>query len=285
MIRLRVLARIASLVLLAGSLAHADDTAQPLPPVEPARPARTWLLDVAVRTEIGLYAGEAGDPISVAPDVSLLTSGFPQLEVVHSSLAITGFHGVLLGTSLCVSGDVCDAFSPSVYHDGGVQLSHTLRSHVDDDGALRQAGLSATAGLIAHALDPFALAVKLGLRGSYVTTDLVQLQIVPNVHVAVTERDTQPDRLFVPVTMTVMPTDTFTMQLEAGIAAPLDGFADNLQVPVGVNLDITVGRGVDLLASFTFPAVHGGDAVLVTGTDARVLTLGLRWSKFLGGEE
>jgi hypothetical protein len=35
--------------------------------------------------------------------------------------------------------------------------------------------------------------------------------------------------------------------------------------------------------SFTLPAAHGGDAVGLTGFDARVVTVGLRWSKYLGG--
>jgi len=276
----RVIARIAVLGLLVSSVAAAEEA---LPPVEPVEPARLWLLDVTVQTEIGLYKGEAGNPVSVAPDISLITRGVPQLEIVHSSAAITGFHGMLLGTSLCVSGDVCDLYDPSVYHDGGIQLTHTIRSHAGDDG-LDPAALSVTGGVIANNYDPFAVALKLGVRGSYLTSNLIQLQLVPSVHVALAERDTQEDRVFVPVTVTVMPSEKLTLQLETGIAAPLDGFADNLQVPIGANLGIAGGSGIDLVASFMFPAVYGGDAVVVTGRDARVLTVGLRWSKFLGGE-
>lgn len=277
----RVIGRVALLGLLVSSVADADEG---LPPVEPVEPARVWLFDLTVQTEIGLYKGEAGNPVSVAPDLSLVTRGVPQLEVVHSSAAITGFHGMLLGTSLCVSGSLCDLYQPSVYHDGGIQLTQTIRSHAAGDDGFNQTALSVTGGVIANNYDPFALALKLGVRGSFLSTSSIQLQIVPNVHVALAERETQEDRLFVPVTVAMLPSEQVTLQLETGIAAPFDGFADNLQVPLGVNVGIAGGSGIDLVASFTFPAIYGGDAVVVSGRDARVLTVGLRWSKLLGGE-
>lgn len=241
---------------------------------------RVWLLDLSASTEIALYENaDAGDPISVAPDISLLAADVPQIEVVHSSQGITGFHGMLLGTSFCVHGDACG----DLYRDVGIQVTQMLRSHADPSGEINQAALAITGGLVAYAFDPFALAAKLAVRGSYVTTGLMQFQIVPSIHVAANERDTQPDRVFVPVTATVIGSEAVTFQLESGIASTVDGFADHLVVPLGASLEITNG-GMSLLANFTFPAMYGGHAVGITGTDARVLTLALRWSTFLGGE-
>ncbi len=269
----------ARIVAIAVVLAASPTFAQEAEP-------RVWLLDLTIQTEIGLNRGDAGDPVSVAPDLSIVTRGFPRVELVHSSSAITGFHGLIPGTSLCVSGDVCDGYDSSIYHNAGLQLSYTVRSHaIDDDpsAGLNRAAFSVTAGLIANNIDPFTLAAKVGVRGSLVTTRFMQLQLLPNAHFVVTEQgESQPHRLFVPFTITVVPAEKVTLQLETGIAAPFDDFEQNLVVPVGINLDIT-GNGVDFLASFTLPAAHGGDGIGLTGLDARVITVGLRWSKYLGG--
>lgn len=253
---------------------------------QPAEP-RVWLLDLTVQTEIGLHRGDAGDPVSVAPDLSILTRGFPQVEIVHSSSAITGFHGLIPGTSFCVHGDTCDLYDASVYHNAGLQFAYTVRSHAPDDpdDSINHFAFSVSAGLLANNFDPFTLAAKLGVRGSYVTSDFVQLQLLPSVQLALTEQEgAATHRLFVPLTLTVIPTEKVTLQLETGIAAPFDGFEENVQVPVGVNLDLSNGSGTSVLASFTLPAALAGDAIGLDGLDARVLTVGIRWSKFLGGQ-
>ena len=270
----------ARIVAIAVVLASTPALAQEAEP-------RVWLLDFTINTEIGLDRGDAGERVSVAPDLSFVTRGFPRIEIVHSSAGITGFHGLFPGTSFCVRGAVCDLYESSVYHNAGQQFSYTVRSHaVDDDpsAGLNRVALSVTAGLIANNFDPFTLAAKLGVRGSFVTSSFLQLQVLPNVQFVITEQgESQPHRLFAPLTLTVVPAEKVTLQLETGIAAPFDDFEQNLVVPVGLNLDVTTGNGVDFLASFTVPAAHGGDAVGLTGVDARVVTVGLRWSKFLGG--
>jgi hypothetical protein len=260
--------------LLAAAPASADD-GEPHP----------WLFDLTLHTEIGLSKGDAGNPVSVAPDLSILTKGFPQIEIVHSSSAITGFHGLIRGTSLCVSGDGCDAYEPSAYHNGGLQFSKALRSHGDGREVVNKTAFGVVVGLIANAIDPFALALKVGVRGSYLTSDLIQLQIAPAVHLGLSQRDAQEDRVFVPVTMTVLASTELAMQIETGITGPFDAFSDNLQVPVSLNLDITADSGVALIASFSLPAAVAGDAVAITGIDARVLTVGVRWSKFVGNQQ
>ena len=267
---------VAIAVVLASTPAQAQEAEQ-----------RVWLLDFSVHTEIGLDRGDAGERVSVAPDLSIVTRGFPRVELVHSSAAITGFHGLLAGTSLCVRGAVCDTYESSVYHNAGLQFSYTVRSHaVDDDpsAGLNRAAFSVTGGIIANNFDPFTLAAKLGVRGSFLTSSFLQIQVLPSAHLVITEQgESQPHRLFAPITFTVVPADKVTLQLETGIAAPFDDFEQNLVVPLGLNLDVTSGSGVDFLASFTLTAAHGGDAVGLTGFGARVVTVGLRWSKYLGG--
>ena len=267
MYRTRVNARYALIALLAPSVAYAEED------------ARIWLLDLTITTEIGLYDDSAGDPISVAPDLSLLTKGAPQIEIIHSSAALTGFHGIPLGTSFCVAGDGCG----DVYHNAGLQLGYTVRSHAGGDDGLNATALSLTAGLLANNFDPYDFSLKLGVRGSYVTSGYIQFQLVPNVHIPLDDRDERDDRLFVPFTVTMVPSESVTLQLETGMATSFDNAGDNLQIPVGINLDIVGNNAVDVLLSFSFPAAYGGDGVGVTGFDARVATVGLRFSKFLGG--
>ena len=256
------------IIALAATPAYADE--------EP----RVWLLDLTATAEIGMYADlDTGEPLSIAPDISLLAIDVPQFEIVHSSHAITGFHGALLGTSFCVRGDTCDG----VYHDAGFQVTKAVRTHRNSSGELNPTALSITGGAVAYDFDPFMMSAKLGMRGSYVTSSLLQFQIVPAVHIALNKRDAQPDRVFVPVTATVVASAAVSIQFETGIASTLDEFSDHLAIPVGANLDISSGE-TSVVASITFPAAYGGDAVAVTGMDACVITLGLRWSKFLGGE-
>jgi hypothetical protein len=248
-----------------------------------AHAERPWLFDVTLSTEIGLDSGNAGEPVSIAPDIGVLTKG-PRIEIIHSSVALTGFHGLPRGTGLCVSGDLCDALE--FYHTGGIELSYVLRSHARGDSladGINHTAIAVHGGLIANTFDPFALSLKLGVRAGYLTNDYVHFELVPSVHVALTERDAQGDRIFVPFTTSILPSTDWSLQLETGIAGPLDGFEENVQVPLGLNITVRSNERVELLASYSFPAVLGGDAI-DAGFDARVLTVGLRWSKFLGGD-
>jgi hypothetical protein len=265
--------RIALALLASSSVAVADDGGRP------------WLLDITVQAEIGLDKDAAGDPVSVAPDIGLLGAGLPRFEIIHSAEAFTGFHGIPRGTSACVYGDVCDAVG--AYHSSGLQISKVVRSHAKGptifDG-IRHTALDVHGGLLAYDFDPFALALKLGLRASYLSDDLIQIQLVPSVHIAVTERDLLGDQLFVPLTVGVLASPQVTLLLETGIAAPFDGFADNLRVPLGLNLNIIANERVSFFVGFSATAVHGGDAIALTGFDARVLTVGISWKRIVNGE-
>lgn len=257
--------RLVVLFLLAGSPAHAE--------------SRIFLVDLTITAEIGLYDDNAGEPVSVAPDLSLLTEGLPQLEIIHSSYATTGFHGIPLGTSFCVTSESCD----SAYHNTGVQLSYAIKSHGAAGGTqdISQTAFAAFLGFLVNDFDPFASSVKAGLRASFVTTNALQLQLAPNIHVPLDDRDVRDDRLFVPFTLTV-PSVPFTAQLETGVTFPFDRVSEGLQIPLGLNISYATGDSAAVLASVSFPAMYGGDDLGATGLDARVLTVGLRWSKFTG---
>jgi hypothetical protein len=251
--------------LLAGSLAHAE--------------SRIYLVDLTLTAEIGMNDDAAGEPVSIAPDLSLLTEGLPQLEIIHSSYATTGFHGIPLGTSFCVTSDSCD----DVFHNTGVQLSYAIKSHGAAGGTqdISQTAIAVFLGFLLNDFDPIDTSAKAGLRASFVTTGALQLQLAPNIHIPIDDRDGRDDRLFVPFTLTV-PSVPFSAQLETGVTFPFDRVSDGLQIPVGLNISYATGDNAAVLASVSFPAMYGGDDVGQTGFDARVVTVGLRWSKFVG---
>lgn len=259
--------RIAALLLLVGSLAHADEN-------------RVFLLDLTVTAEIGLYDDSAADPFSIAPDLSLSAEGVPQIEIIHSSFATTGFHGIPLGTSFCVSGDNCG----DAYHNGGIQLTYALKTHGAAGGTqdISQTAIAVFGGLLADNFDdPFRASAKLGLRASFVTTGFLQLQLAPNIHVPLNDRSTRNEQLYVPFTLTI-PSQPFSAQLETGVAFPFSHIDETFQIPAGVNLIYASTDSASVFASVSFPALLAGDTFEPHGLDARVLTVGLRWSKFLG---
>jgi hypothetical protein len=146
---------------------------------------------------------------------------------------------------------------------------------------ISQTAIAIFGGVLANNFDPIDISAKLGVRVSFVTTGLLQLQLAPNIHIPIDDRDTRDDRLFVPFTLTV-PSAPFTAQLETGVTFPFENTSDYLQIPAGVNLIYATSDAASVLASVSFPALYGGDGIGTTGLDARVVTLGLRWSKFLG---
>jgi hypothetical protein len=257
---------------------------EPKPEEEESRP---FLFEVSVAAEIGLDSGAAGDPISIAPDLKIVTLSLPALAIVHSTHATTGFHGIGRGASLCVAGDACDTFSPSVYHNVGLEIAHSIRSHGRGGPAayvgLNRTSLSVFGGPMVAAFDPFAVALKVGARGSYLSDGGLIFEATPNIHIGMSERALIGDRLFVPVTAGVIASPRLALQGEIGIWSQLENFGDNFRVPLGVSAHLYLTEKIMATVNFTFPAIVAGDAVTVKEFDARTLTVTFSYETIAGG--
>ena len=247
------------LVLLGGRAA-----ANPAPGL--TLPGHT--LELVVTTEVNASKNAFGEPTSVAPDVAFGVTPDLTLSVVHSTFGTTGFRGSA-GRGLCVTGQ--DHGCANVYDGGGVEALYGVRR-----GAF---AVAANAGVHALGIDAEHYAGKLGAKLRY-TIGRVVLSSLPSVFVAFTERDTNLDRIFLPVTAAYKVTPAFSLGIATGIKGPFDGFADRYEVAAGASAQYTVAPAITVAASYAHGKLFAGDDALaegVRGRDLRAVHLWLAW--------
>jgi hypothetical protein len=225
-------------------------------------------INVDVVVAIGLSDGAEGDPISISPDIWYGVGPKLDLGLVHSTMGTTGFVGLLDPASICVTGDFCDFVDP--YHNVGLEGRFALK-----DGS--PMGLAVNGGLFARNFDPFQLALKAGIMGRYMAGK-ISVEFAPNIFIGITERDSGNEEfLFIPVLAVFHASPKLGIGVQSGILGPLDGFGDAMQIPLSVGAHIMATDQIGLGAAFSFPAIVGGDAVLIDGVDARTLTV---WANY-----
>ena len=233
---------------------EAVDTAEPVSVTEVAKPAapgvtlKKGAINVQLAFEANLSKDAVIKPFSIAPDVAYGVTPELTVSVVHSGYAMTGFRGSA-GAGLCVAGEENGCLK--VYNAVGLEGLYGLLA-----GPL---SLGANVGLHARSLsDPFIGAVKLGLKGKY-TAGATSVVFLPSINVAVTERETAPDRLWLPVGLLYKVAPPVTLGLGAGVKVlDLGAAGDTWQLAVGLNGQYALNPEVVLGAAFTFGAITGG---------------------------
>lgn len=237
-------------------------------------------LSLRASVQVGFSAdsagGEAGNPLSIAPDVWYGINDHLSAGAITSIHGVTGFWsgalGGLAGTGVCVSGEP-DAASGTVagcantFDNVGAEGLYAVMS----GGSL---GLAIDAGVHALSIDPGTdldpyIDVKLGLRGMW-RSGKIGVGFSPSFFIAVTERPddgANADQLFLPVHLAYT-LGRLDLGVQSGILGPLKDFGDNYAVPVALGGVFAINAQMNLAAAFSFDRVTGGTAEGADGPGA-----------------
>lgn len=231
----------------AASPAWAGDAADtPTPTPAPGLTVPAGRLNVAGNLEIEMSADRVGEPVSISPDLSYGVTSDLTVALVHSRVALTGFRAAV-GGGLCLTGT--EGGCVAVYNNVGAEAWFNVA---------RGRNAAALGGGV-HALDLDAgfYGVKLGARVRHSHGKLA-LHAQPSVIVAVNERDTSKDTLWVPIQLTYKVTPALTSGLGSGVKGRLSDFGDAWQVPLGFMATYAVDADTTAGASWVFGQVLAG---------------------------
>jgi hypothetical protein len=220
--------------------------------------AITAAVQVGLSSELG--GGEAGTPLSIAPDVWYGINEKLSAGVVTSIHGLTGFWGGQVGnvgTGVCLSDepgtDGVAAGCNGIFDNAGVEAMYSLKSS-------ESLGFAAVGGLHALSFDPQLLDVKIGGRGMW-RAGRIGVGFAPSVLVALTERGDEggnKDQLLVPVDLSFMVVNGLYLGVQSGIAGTLQGFGESYTVPVAFGGLFMINPKIMVAAAVSFDRVTGG---------------------------
>ena len=225
--------------------------------------------------QVNMSTDFVAKPISLAPDIWYGINDDLTIGLIHSGQAGTGLWGGA-GEGLCLTGE--ENGCAKLYNSVGLDA----RYHIYASGGLAAA---IDGGLFARTIDPFAVALKLGLTGRW-QGGALGLEFGPNVSIGLTERDGSTDGTIViggnkevfvlPVNVLYGLSEQFGIIAQVAATLPFDSLADTYTIGVsaGIKYMVSPQLGVDL--AFSLPFIAGGaDGA---GADARALTLGVSYA-------
>lgn len=210
--------------------------------------------------DINLSADKAGQPISLAPDLYYSVTDKLQLGLLH-----TGPMGwqARPGVGLCLTGK--DNGCPKVYDNIGFDLMYGL--------VFGQSHLSAHGSLFVNSFDPTATSLAVGVAGKAHFSDRVAVFFDPKIAIALNDRNTNDDALYIPVELEYQAGALTTLKLLSGLSGQLSAFGDTYQVPLGVGLVRNLNAHFDLGARFSFDNLLGKEPQGVGRADTRSLAI------------
>jgi hypothetical protein len=218
--------------------------------------------------EIEFSTGTAFDPVSLAPDVFYGVTGDFTVGLVHSFAGRTGIIGGT-GSSLCV-GDACGGVYNSLGLDGRYEVTSG------------KVGVAANFGLYVNDVDPFRLALKLGVIGRFRPSPSSKLAVdfAPALFLGLTARepvmmgDTGNKEVFtLAATALYDVIPKLTAMLQTGLVVPFEGAGDQYFLPLSLGASYAVNRQLSVQGAFSLLHLAGGGKI-PTGFDARSFTIG-----------
>ncbi|MEZ4401161.1 MAG: hypothetical protein R3B06_14140 [Kofleriaceae bacterium] len=223
---------------------------------EAARPPGLTLpagkLNVMVNLEVEMSADRVAKPLALSPDVAYGVTPDLTVALVHSKFGLTGFRAAA-GGGLCVTGT--DGGCARVYNNVGGEAWYNV--------ARGQLAAAVGGGVHATSFEAGFVDAKLGARLRW-TAGKVALSASPSVELALTKRDDgagnrlNKDRLWLPVLAMYKATPALQVGAGTGLKAPLTGFADAYQIPLGVTATYAFDPATSVGAAWVFGAVVGG---------------------------
>lgn len=218
------------------------------------------MVSARVLLDINLSANRAGQPISLAPDLYYSATDRLQLGLLHEGPM--GWQA-RPGLGLCLTGknDGC----PRVYDNVGFDVMYGL--------AFERVHLSVHGSVFLSSFDPVTTSVALGVAGKAHISDLVAVVFDPKIAIAVTERDTNDDALYIPLELEYQVAAPTMLKLLTGLSGGLSAFGDTFEVPLGIGVVQNLNRHFDLGARFSFDNLLGQQPPGVGAADTRSLAI------------
>lgn len=225
---------------------------------------------IHLQAEIGLNSGESFEPVSVAPDLWIGVFDQLSLGVITSGYGTTGFWGAS-GNGACLTGE--DKGCPELFDNGGVELRLNLL-------ATSSVAVALSAGGFATTFDPFSVRAKGGLQALF-GSGILRVVVAPSISVRVNERveDGQNEIVSLPIAV-LLGGNAFQFGIQSGATLRLEDSLDTYAVPVSAGLQVGLGAGFGLFATFSLPFVATGDDLMSPDIlDARTVTAGVTFSR------
>ncbi|MDQ3368554.1 MAG: hypothetical protein M3680_24260 [Myxococcota bacterium] len=245
--------RLAGWILL---LTASAASAQPAPGV-----LARGIFTTTITAEVDASEDTFGDPTSLAPDLAIGVTDELTLSLLHSTFGRTGFRGSA-GAGLCLT-DAC----VETYDNVGGEAYLGLVGGTFAVAA--NGGIHATSFARGH------YAGKLGAR-MRLRAGPLSLVSLPSIAVAISQRDEQADRIFVPITASIPVAGGLAVGVITGFKAPLDDIAARYELAAGAFVQYVASPSIAIAASWVHGTLIGGDAALpedTSGVESRAVQL------------
>lgn len=227
-----------------------------------AGPARLTLpqdaMNATVVVETDATEGRMADTMSIAPDLSVGVTDELTLSVVHSTFGRTGFRGSV-GGGACIT-DTC----AKGYDNVGLEGLYHLRA-----GAF---AVAANAGVHATSLDRELYVGKLGAKLRY-QTGRVTIASLPSITFGLSNREDNPERLWLPFTGAYLLGAGVSLGVAAGVKVPFEDAAERYETASGVFAQYVYSRAVAFGASWIHGRLFAGEAVEPSGMASRAINV------------
>jgi len=257
-----------------GSLAvpaYADHT-EDVPPVTSAPDGQyavmrgvqgpAGMLSARILLDINLSSDLAGKPISLAPDLYYSATDKLQFGLLHEGPM--GWQA-RPGVGLCLTGEN-NGCPNGVYDNVGLDMMYGV--------AFGDFHMSTHTSLFVSSFDPkWLMNLALGAAAKVHLGTRFALLLDPKVAIALTERDTQDDAIYIPVELQLQAGASTTLKLLTGLSGGLSTFGDSYEIPVGFGVLQNLTRHFDLGLRFSFDNLLGHETTGVGRADTRSLAL------------
>jgi hypothetical protein len=255
-----------------GSLAApavADD-AEDVPPVSSAPDGQyavmrgvqgpAGMLSARILLDINLSANLAGKPVSLAPDLYYSATDRLQFGLLHEGPM--GWQAKP-GLGLCLTGE--NNGCPQLYDNVGFDLMYGV--------AFGQFHMSTHTSLFIDHFDPLTMSLAVGAATKLHLGTRFALLLDPKIAIALTERDTNDDAIYIPLELQLQAGASTTLKLLTGLSGGLSAFGDTYEIPLGFGLLQNLTRHFDIGVRFSFDNLLGHETPGIGRADTRSLAL------------
>jgi hypothetical protein len=222
-------------------------------------------LDIRVPITIGLFAGDAGKPISIPVDIYYGINENLTLGLSHSNGTVAAVMPYGVGQGLCLSGEEDGCFK--AYDNVGVDALFSLMK-----GVLQ---LAAHGGLDIDSIDRSEFVLRLGVLFQAPLATNIAIMTDPRLGLALSKRDEfNEDYLALPLAVQFWANPGLRLAARTMLAGALDGFSDTYVGTLGFFGGFSVTPMVEVFAAFDFLNLYGKNS----SGDYRALTLGVNFA-------
>jgi hypothetical protein len=218
------------------------------------------MLSARILLDINLSTDLAGKPVSLAPDLYYSATDRLQFGLLHEGPM--GWQAKP-GVGLCLTGE--NNGCPEVYDNVGFDVMYGV--------AFGEFHMSTHTSLFLNQFDPLAMSLAIGAASKLHLGTRFALLLDPKIAIALTERDTIDDAIYIPLELQLQAGASTTLKLLTGLSGGLSTFGDTYEIPLGIGVLQNLTRHFDLGIRFSFDNLLGHQAPDVGGTDTRSLAL------------